>query len=305
MNIFNFNSLKPSPSQITIDISGLCNAKCPFCLRQMTDNVPTGLMPKDMFYEIMEQVQRIKSIKTVSLSAYGEAMMHPDFDEFVDYLYDKKYKILVISNMSLANKHFEALLKTHFIIMSIEGYDRETYENFRQGLSFDSVYYNIAQFDKIIREERQNHRHTPSRMANCLLNTKTDIEKYKQTWQELTDVIKVNNMVNPISWNSDENRFCNMKNSCLSDIITDIDDDGKRAVCCEPFKTIVVHPNGKLALCCNDANCSLDFGNYKDIKKSFFHNKNLNKIRKELLKKDVFICKNCKSGIITEKTKNK
>lgn len=298
INIFNLNQMKLNPTQITIDISGLCNAKCPFCLRQMTDNVPKELMDKGTFYNIIEQVKKIKSIKTVSLSAYGEAMMHPDFDEFIDYLHKEKYKILIITNMSLANQHFEALLKTHFIIMSIEGYDKETYETFRRGLSFEKVYYNMVHFDKIVHQERLNHRHTPSRMANCLLNAKTNIEKYKQTWQDLTDVIKLNNMVNPISWNSDEIRFCNMINSDLSGIIACNVLSENKTICSEPFKTIVIHPNGRLALCCNDANCSLDFGDYKNIKKSFYHNKNLNRIRKELLQNKVVICKNCKNNII-------
>lgn len=301
MSILNLFKIKPN--QITIDISGCCNAHCPFCLRQMTQDVPSGLMPKEMFYEIMKQVRKIKSIKIVSLSAYGEAMLHPDFDEFVNYLYELNYKILVITNMSLANKHFESLLKTHFIIMSVEGYDKTTYEKSREGLSFEQVEYNIEQFDKIIKEERLNKHHTPERMINCLLNTDTEIEKYNQKWQNLVDIVRVNYMVNPISWDKENNKFTNISNS--PNIILEANEKSERIICKEPFKTIVVHPNGDLALCCNDANSKLDFGNYKNIKKSFLFNKNLNKIRKELLSKNPVICEKCTNNIIINRIENK
>ncbi|MBR6163870.1 radical SAM protein [bacterium] len=295
-----FNRLKIKPLQLTLDISGECNAKCPFCLRQSGESVPEGFMKKEVFYEAVEQAKKIKSIKTISLSAYGEALLHPDFDEFVDYLSELKYKILVITNMSLANKHYSSLLKTDYLMMSIEGYDRETYEKYRRGLDFAQVEHNIIQFDKMVRELRAEKEHTPSRMINCLITKKTEADKFNRQWKPYTDLITTNLMVRPISWDNTKGLFFKANHEFKGEII-EKDEGEKRLICTEPFRTIVMHPNGRLALCCNDANCSLDFGDYKNIKKAFFDNKNLNKIRKELLENTCSVCKNCTTNIIIKK----
>lgn len=107
-------------------------------------------------------------------------------------------------------------------------------------------------------------------------------------------------MVSPISWNKISKKFDNLENVNLQEEIINKNEKNEMIICKEPFKTIVVHPNGKLALCCNDANCAFDFGDYKEIKKSFYKNKNLNMIRKELLDKKPFICENCTTNIIME-----
>ncbi len=300
MNLFRPNPQKILPTQITIDISGVCNANCSFCLRQLTDDVPTSFMAREMFYEIMKQVRKIQSIKVISLSAYGEALLHPNFDEFVEYLHKLKYRILVITNMSVVNKHYESLLKTHFLIMSVEGHNKETYEKYRKGLNFGQVEHNIIEFDKIVREARLYKEHTPSRMINCLLTKGTNLNKFKEKWAQYTDIIKINYMVNPISWNQTSKKFDNLENADLEEEIINKNNRSERTMCKEPFKTIVVHPNGKLALCCNDANCSFDFGSYKEIKKSFYYNKNLNMIRKELLDRTPFICENCSVNVMME-----
>ena len=292
-----------NPIQITIDISGSCNAKCPFCLRQLSKNVQNGFMRKEIFYNIIDQVKKIESIKVIALSAYGEPLLHPDFDEFVEYLSSLNYNILVITNMSLAHKHFDSLLKLTHIIYSIEGHDKQSYEKFRKNLEFDSVFKNIKEFDKLVNEKRKNRQLTPSRMINFVLTKKSKIIDFYNLWREYVDLLTFNMMVNPLIWNDKLKIF---QNAVISEFENDIiqkPDNKWKNGCIQPFTTIVVRPDGKLALCCNDADSNIDFGDYRDIKGSFFENENFKSIRGELAKRRPVVCQNCKSCVpVSKKT---
>ncbi len=288
--------MKIEPVQITIDICGKCNAECLFCLRNLGKDVPQGIMKKEVFYEIMRQVKEIKTIRIISLSAYGEAMLHPDFDEFVSYLNKLKYNILVITNMSLADSHYDSLLKLSHIIYSIEGYDKETYEKYRKNIDFNKVLQNIKDFDILVKQQRAKEQKTPTRLINCTCDKNTKINLFIEKWKNYTDSIVFNPIVRPISWNEQNKIFENVQVDGLEEILFECNKEATREICTQPFKTIVIHPDGTLALCCNDANCKMDFGNYKDIK-SYFNNENFSKIRKELLANKPVICKNCTVNI--------
>ena len=71
------------PNTVIIDISNRCNASCPFCSRHLYEVKRNNLMSKEMFYEIMAEVKKIKKVKNICLAAWGEPMLHPNFDEFV------------------------------------------------------------------------------------------------------------------------------------------------------------------------------------------------------------------------------
>ncbi|MBQ8887744.1 MAG: radical SAM protein [Candidatus Gastranaerophilales bacterium] len=291
---FKFNTLqKVEPVQVIIDISGYCNAKCPFCIRQLSECKSQMFMKKEIFYEIIKQIKQIKSIKVISLSAYGEPLLHPDFDEFVHYLRKLKYNVLVTTNMSLAHKHFDSLLELTHIMFSVEGWDKESYEKYRQNLCFEKVYSNIKEFDKLVNERRLRRRHTPSRTINFLLTKKSKIKKFLSLWQPYSDLIHFGLMKNPLVWNNRTMKFETVESSLLKDEIIPLLNKNNTNSCIQPFNVISINPNGDVKLCCNDSNCNFDFGSYKNIKKSFFSNKFFNTIRQELARKKIYICENC------------
>ena len=290
----------PKPSDIIIDISNICNAQCPFCSRQLSETKRNNLMEASTFYSIMKQLEKIPSIKTISLGAWGEPLAHPKFDEFVDYIKSKGYKIFIPTNFSLANKHFNSLLKCDHILISIEGWDKESYEYLRKNLSFEKTLQNIKDFDNIIKNLEQK----PFREINFLVTKNSNVEKFFDCWKPFVDLIRVAPLLPLITFKKDKFQFIvntELKNSmiCLNKL--------NKNTCMQPFNTIVVRADGNLALCCSDYDSNIDFGNYKNLKKSFFKNKNLLKIRKELKSGNLNICKNCfenfnvdKSSILNE-----
>lgn len=291
--ILNYKKRVTVPIQITIDISGECNAKCPFCPRQILDQKSCGFMSKDIFYAIVKQIEEIKTIKIVSLAALGEPLLHPDFDEFVDYLHFKKYRIMFPTNMSLAHLHYETLLKATKIIYSIEGHNQESYERLRKNLSFNSVLKNVRDFDEIVRSDRESKKHTPARLLNFIVTKNSSIKEHLSTWGDYIDAVRIAPVGIPNVWDEKQQIFIPPELKEMQDEIISLKHKTIKNKCSQPFELITIRPDGKIALCCSDTGCSLDFGDYKNIKKSFFENKNLKKIRKELENDNIKVCKHC------------
>lgn len=280
-------------SFVCIDISNFCNSACPFCSRTMSEHKLSGFMKKEMFYDIMHQLEKIKTVQTISLGAWGEPMMHPDFDEFVDYIKQKGYHLLMPSNFSLAAKHFDALLKFDEITFSIEGHDKESYEFLRKNLNFETTYNNVVEFDRLVKEHRQKGLPTPTRTINYILSKKSDVKKFIALWEPYVDKINIGRIGGGMAWDNKNKQIEILSNNELSDIMLPVKRMEGKKYCAHPFCFSAIKPNGKIALCCSDYNFDLNLGDYKNIAKNFQKNRTLNKIRKEFEKGKLDICKNC------------
>lgn len=301
INIFKLikNKLKENkkyrikPHTVIIDISNRCNASCPFCSRQLSEVKRNNLMSKEMFYEIMAEVKKIKKVKNICFAAWGEPMLHPNFDEFANFVIDQGYKLSFPTNMSLADKHFDTLLKVDSIMMSIEGHDKESYEKKRLNLNFEKTYANIVKFNELIEERKKENKSTPKRVINYLVSQNSHIDEFMHLWRPLCDEMRVGPILPLILWNKEKN---NTELTCQDNIKSELipcNDFVKDMFCFQVFNTIVIRANGNLALCCSDYDIDLDFGTYKNLYKTFKTNKNLNKIRQEFRNKKLNICKNC------------
>lgn len=288
-----YNKFEVKPIQITIDISGECNAKCPFCARQVVDMDLKGFLPKEAFYSIIEQVQELKTIETISLAALGEPLLHPNFDEFVKHLSKLNYNILVTTNMALSHKHFDSLLKATHVIFSIEGHDKKRYEELRKNLSFKKVFENLNKFDKLLKEKRKKREKTPKRLINFITTKNSKVNEFIDLWGDYTDFIRIWAIGHPQQWSKELELFEPVVIKELEQEIIPRVERFESNQCCQPFNLIAIHPNGKLGLCCNDSGCSYDFGDYKNIAKSFFENEKLNLIRDEFKNNKSHTCKNC------------
>ncbi|MCI1272997.1 MAG: radical SAM protein [Clostridiaceae bacterium] len=284
---------KIKPTTVIIDISNRCNAQCQFCARQLSAVKRNDLMTEDMFLEIMKQIKKIKSVKEIALAAWGEAMLHPSFDKFIDIVTNAGYKVNFPTNLSLANKHFESMLKADYIIFSIEGSNKSEYETLRKNLNFETTFNNVKDFDKIINKYRKNGHKTPKRILNFIATKNSNIDEFISLWSNYVDEIRVAPILPVMLWNKEKGGFDLQYNDEIKDKIINCDIEIKNMKCSQPFTTIVIRPNGKLALCCSDFDIDINFGDYKNLYKTFQNNKNLNKVRSEFSNNNLSVCKYC------------
>lgn len=289
----NENDLMVAPIHVTIDISNNCNASCPFCSRQLSEYSQNGFMQKELFYKIISQIKKYEDIKSIGLAAWGEPMLHPNFEEFVQYLHGDGYSIGFPSNLSLARKHFNSMLKASHIMFSIEGHDKESYEQSRVNLKFETVYNNVVEFDKIIKEKRKNGEKTPIREINYLLSKNSKPEEFIKLWGPYVDKIGIRPVLPAFGWDKETNHLKYYENNSFKNSLIPLDIKVENMQCHQPFKAIFVRANGKLALCCSDYDIQLDFGNSEELLNSYFENVNLNKIRNEFVTNKLDLCANC------------
>lgn len=282
----------PRLDRVTIDISNECNASCPFCNRQVVpENRLRGLMSKEMFYSIMTQIEEIPTVTRISLTAFGEPMLHPDFDEFVDYIKSKNYSVWFATNMSVADKHFDTMLKVDNIMFSIEGHDQESYEKSRVRLQFDKVYSNVVEFDKLVKKHRANKFNTPKREINYLVDKDSEVSKFVGLWGDYVDEIGVRPIFSPLYWNGSS--FVQRTPDELKDKLLPLNNKIKNMFCFQPFISLNIRANGEFALCCSDYNGKLDLGDHRSLYDSFTNNANYKAVRSEFINKKLKVCKGC------------
>lgn len=129
------------PWSASIEPTTACNLRCPECpsgLRNFTR--PTGNLSLENFRKIIDEM----SPHLVYLTLYfqGEPLMNSQFAEMVKYA--KKHKIYVATS---TNGHFlneeitESLISSGLdrLIISIDGTDQPTYEQYRKGGNLETV----------------------------------------------------------------------------------------------------------------------------------------------------------------------
>tara|TARA_B100000315_G_C14585077_1_gene592567 strand:+ start:1704 stop:2975 length:1272 start_codon:yes stop_codon:yes gene_type:complete len=132
----------------TIDIVGACNLKCPSCARSMREiNNPKGLMPLEDFKKITEKcIKEVGLVSHISLYNWGEPLLHPELDSFIDYAHQKGIATAVSTNLSIAkDNQLEKLVKSSpdYLKISLSGYYPDTYNQTHTGGDVNLVKSNL------------------------------------------------------------------------------------------------------------------------------------------------------------------
>ena len=81
-----FDGIPIYPIGVEISPSGICNAKCPYCLYRQDNNKLPGL-DKDLFNEdrMYSLIQEfiLLGVKSITWTGGGDPPMHPSFPKFV------------------------------------------------------------------------------------------------------------------------------------------------------------------------------------------------------------------------------
>lgn len=277
---------------IYLGISENCNASCPFCYREFFSPKPKGFMSEKVFNSILKQVHQIDSIKNISLTV-AEPTLHPLFEEFSIKLNSKKrYKTTVVTNMATAHKHLESLVLYDGIVMSIEGFDKESYESSRRGLKWERVRKNVILLDEYI---RKNSLESPLIKINYIINRTSEIRKFVDAWSAYTDIIMIDPMLPQTKWNKGRKELVDTSTSHFSFR------PSNEIVCTEPFYRLGVLSDGSIKPCGTRMYQQKDYGNYKDLRKVFNSNRNITLLRNSRIKNNMLGCKNCRHSLEVDK----
>lgn len=153
-------TLKSKPYFIKIEPTSRCNLSCPGCLHagSMKESF-TSAMVGDMDFGIFSAV--IDGLKDylvkVSIYIIGEPLLYGRIGEMIGYLSERRIASAISSNLNYLTPDLAELLVrnrlTHLII-SLDGYDQESYAKYRVGGNFEKVVGNI----RLIQEEKKRQK---------------------------------------------------------------------------------------------------------------------------------------------------
>lgn len=135
--------------EVYFEISGICNAKCPFCVTG-TGRLPQGgLISVGLFEKSIDKLIEEKLIDNRScifLYNWGEPFLHQDLDKIIEYVNKREVNFALSSNASVY-KEFkaEAINKLQEISFSMPGFSQSSYDKVH-GFRFEKIKQNIAMF---------------------------------------------------------------------------------------------------------------------------------------------------------------
>lgn len=134
------------PLGMLIDPSNSCGLRCPGCVhsgKQTFWDWPHGALDQGVYKSFIEQHGPFAI--ELYLANYGEPLLSPDTPDFVRRARSLGLPTFTSSSLSVPRKRVEALVESglNFLIVSIDGATRETYELYRRNGNFDLVISNL------------------------------------------------------------------------------------------------------------------------------------------------------------------
>ncbi len=117
MNLFSFLLFSIWPKRAQIEITNRCNLSCRMCPRRSLNLIDAD-MEIDAFFKIID---KLSPIKEITLSGWGEPLLHPQLDKMIEYCRKKGKKIKLTTNgLVLDRKGIESLLKIDEVAFSVD-----------------------------------------------------------------------------------------------------------------------------------------------------------------------------------------
>lgn len=238
------------PPRIWIEPTNICNLRCPFCPYKNMKR-EKGMMPLKEYKKLVDEIAGHRLIE-FWLQNYGESTLNPDFIEMIKYADQKGiYPIIYSTNCTtLDNKLAEEILTSglDFLILSLDGATRETYEKLREGANYDKVVENIK---NIYLKKKELGLNSPGLVLQIVYSNETqdEIIAYAKQWAPYltkTDQISL----------KEYNDFAGQV-----EIKTAREKDFQRMPCKVLFENIVILWNGDATPCCLDVEGKLGVGN--------------------------------------------
>jgi MoaA/NifB/PqqE/SkfB family radical SAM enzyme len=131
------------------EISGVCNAKCPYCSTGSgaTKGKPRRFIPPEEFDRGLNRLYELGILNNdvfFGLFNWGEPLLHPQLNEILGTLKEADQRFALSTNGSIIPKILNSLLLENlsYLRVSLPGFSQRSYDKIHQ-LDFDTVLHNI------------------------------------------------------------------------------------------------------------------------------------------------------------------
>jgi radical SAM protein with 4Fe4S-binding SPASM domain len=270
--------LKKFPKRIEIELVSDCNLRCVYCPRHYVNDLK-GYMDFELYKKIIDEIREFNPI--LVLHRRGESLLHPKFNEMLNYLNNDFKEIQIATNATYLNEDkFKAIVNNiTFISFSLD--TEKSFNKTRIPANYDVVKKKILKF----LDYNQGRVTTQVSMVN-VGQPKEEIEEFKNFWIKKVDRVRI------YESHSTNGEFGALKNPRK-----------ERKACIMPFYQMTIYENGIVARCNHD----WDSDGMGDVKKNsikeIFNNQKYKDLRKQHTSLNISdkVCKNCDSWYPEEK----
>ena len=305
-NITKKRSLLSMPFSVMIEPTSRCNLNCVMCgKRQMKIG---GIKRKDgdmkfgLFKKIIDEIRDYVCV--VFLWNYGEPFLNRNTIEMIKYAKSKDIFLAVSTNgTKIDDKIAKKIVRSGlpYLIVSLDGPNKEIYEKYRKGGNFNSV---IEGINSIVKYKKIMKSYTP--IIDLQFLVMKENENCIDEMNKLSRVLKVD----LITFKKCQIGIKSLKDKILPKNKKFLfksykESIRKKGVCYKPFSHSVINWNGDVFPCCDNLFPEYNMGNvFNRSFKNIWYGGKYNKFRKKHIENldSIHMCKICPNKTTFEKT---
>ncbi len=259
------------PLDVIAETSNICNLRCTMCFQSdealpVLKTTKVSLMAMDTFKKIADECASYK-IPALKLNWRGEPMLNKNFTEMLRYAKGKGIlEVTSLTNGTLMNENIcreIVAAKMDQLVISIDGFTKETYEKIRVGADYDEVINNINNLIGIRGKSRKPFirlQYTESEI------NKHETSSFYQYWNKKVDEITVS--------------YCQDFGSLGKNNPDEVPIHS--FFCQQPFQRLVIMADGTVTVCATDVMGDISIGNiYEDSLEHLWNGSKINKLREQ------------------------
>jgi tetratricopeptide (TPR) repeat protein len=164
---------RPKLSPVWFEVTSFCNQKCSFCPDRWRDT-KRQFVPLDVFKRYIDELKRDFNVEYLQLNAYGEPLLHPQFEQILTYLregHSPAPYFFTTHGMTLTERNIAMLdrVHPHGICVSLQNDGPASYAATRN-LRIGDYNKMAAQTQRLIERFARNHRACHVRLYQLLSN---------------------------------------------------------------------------------------------------------------------------------------
>lgn len=249
------NILSHKPITADIFLNSACNNKCPYCTYARYKQHSSSYMTFESFKNNIN-ILLANGVKGVILTGGGEPTISPDFDKITEYLEQNSIPYGINTNFNV----FKAI-KPNYLKISLDGYDRESYQKAR---GVDKYYTVIENIKRYILFKQVNKLKTSIGLQTVATNVE-DVQKFYEAHKGLhVDYFNIRPMESTCGEYYDSNETLSKRLKIL-EYLQDIQEKDKRVCinykwheiwtkfdkCYANFSQIAINENSEVMYCCH------------------------------------------------------
>ncbi|MEW6074060.1 MAG: radical SAM protein [Planctomycetota bacterium] len=282
------------PFRFAAEVTNHCNLSCTMCPRE-TSGRGYGHMGFDLFASLARQAADRDML--FYPQGMGESLLHPRYVEMLQLIHDVgvRYTIVITNGTHLDEDRCRALLDARipFVIVSLDGADRQVYEEIRVRADYETV---VGNTKRLLRMREQRGSEHPVLVLSLVgfPGVKASMDDFEALWKPLLRESDEIFTCSPVSWAGSVTWLA------PGSVPTDEEIAG-RPPCRMIYKTLTVYYDGRTTPCPYDHACRLEVGDANETPvEEIWHGAPLERLRRlheEGRSGEIDLCRTCPDHI--------